>query len=481
MRQDVRIFVEDLTIVESGTYPDQFLRPYVSEVSGSLIDKVEERFAKSKRFTPSILAAIANQFMVPDYHHRGLVEIPNGWNERRGRFVLTLDIEIGTGDHLKQVVIGYTNSVGFTTRSVDHDMEFYINSTFLLTPRTIPTERGYQKVLVPIHTNDVLSDRENAGLRRRGDELYTIRPEDVFSTLDLENTSQLVDDLTDLRTTLSKNSIKSSTANRLGSRYMANVLSARQKALDNSEYGQSATDINATAQGYVQESYTSDDVFLRALSNLRGITATVDNFTFRDLLRIDPEAERRTEPYLLDDLARSTTAYSREATQLDGQEEEDRVAALIAIAVPALMMESCIHSIKFQVHNQGIDQRFTFIPTDAKSFMKNVDMDPFVDQFEERLIDELLYPITGDNRYDIGIELRCRAFGEVDFTLYWDGMARGRYVIPVFCNSLASPIVTNSRDDVQKMSRNFNSLFEEFLPTNLAGGGYQKTGRDYGY
>jgi hypothetical protein len=477
-RQDLKIWVEELNIIESGTYSDQFLRPYVTEVKGGVIDRIEERFAKSRRFTPSILANIANQFIVPDYETRGIIDIPHGWGTRRGRFILTLMIEVGTGDRLKQVIMGYTNSVGFTTRHVDHDMEFYVNSTFMLTEKTVKTRSGrYERVYVPSHTADVLSDRENAGLRRRHDRLFTMRPEDVFSSLDSEQTMELVDDVTDLRTTLSKNAIKSSTSNRLGSRFMASVLNSRQKALENSDYGNAVADINATAQGYVQESYASDDIFLRQISNIRGKNVTVDNFTFDDLLKIDPDAERRTNPLLLDNDAKAITRYD-EYNRLDGQEEEDRIAALVGIAVPALMMECGIHQISFQVHNQELGHKWAFTPSNARSFVKDMELGPFLDMFEDRIIDELLMPITAGNDFDVGLNVTCRAFGEVDFTMFWDGKNQGRFVIPVFTNALASPIVTDSLDDVRKMGRDFNDLFDEFLPSDIAGGG---GGRGFGF
>jgi hypothetical protein len=477
-RQDLKIWVEELNIVESGTYSDQFLRPYVTEVKGGIIDRIEERYAKSRRFTPSLLANIANQFIVPDYETRGIIDIPHGWGTRRGRFILTLVIEVGTGDRLKQVVMGYTNSVGFTTRHVDHDMEFYVNSTFMLTEKTVRSRSGrYERVYVPHKTADVLSDRENAGLRRRGERLFTMRPEDVFSSLDSEQTQSLVDDVTDLRTTLSKNAIKSSTSNRLGSRFMSNVLNSRQKALENSEFGGAVADINATAQGYVQESYTSDDIFLRQISNIRGKNVTVDSFTFKDLLQIDPDAEDRTNPLLLDKEALAVTRYDEGVNQLDGQEEEDRIAALVGIAVPALMMECGIHAINFQVHNQALGHQWEFVPQNARSFVKDMEMSSFLDLFEDRIIDELLLPITAGNDFDVGLKVNCRAFGEVDFTMFWDGKNRGRYVIPVFTNALASPIVTDSLDDVRKMGRDFSDLFDQFLPSDLAGG----SGRGFGF
>lgn len=479
-RQDIKIYVENLYLVESPTYHDLPMRPYVTQIEGSLIDRIEERYSKARRFTAPMLADIASQFLVPDNRTRGVIEIPNGWGSRRGRFVLTLDIQIGTGDRLKQMVVGYTNSVGFTTRNVDPDMEFYVNNTFMLSQRRVRTDHGYRMMYVPTEINDVVSDRENAGLRRRNDEVYTMRPEDVFSTIDAGQSLDHVEELTDLRTTLNKNAIKSSIGNRISSRFMSSVLSSRQKAIENTDYGSSVLDINGSAQGYAMDAYATDDVFLRAISNIRGLTTTVDNFTYRDLLKIDPEADDRTTPNLLDDNSLSTSRHEQETTRLDGQEEEDRVAAIIAMGVPALMIESGLMSLRFQAHNQDADERYTFIPTKATSFIQDTSLEPFVDKFRERFIDEVVHPLTGGDRYDIGLDVHVRAFGDIDFTMYWDGADRGRYVLPCFCSSLASPILTSDRRDVRTMAKRFDELFDQFLPNSLAGGGYNN-GRDFNY
>lgn len=472
MRRDIKINVESLVLAESATYRDQFLRPYVTEVRGDVTDRIGERFQKSRRFTPSMLANIANQFIVPDSRPRGIIEIPHGWDERRGRFILTLEIIVGTGDRLRQVVMGYTNTTGFSSNNrVDMDMEFYINNTYMLVEKTIKTNRGYRSVYAPTSMNDVLADRDNAGARRRSDRRYTIRPEDIYSTIDADQMLDMVDDLTDLRTTLHRSAIKSRSSNRIGSRYMASVLNSRQKAIELHDHGNNPSEINATAQGYIQESYASEDLFMRRLTDVQDLdeATTTSFFTFRHLLSIDPYAEKAVNANLFSKEALPVTDYRRydDVNEMNGQEEHDRIAALIATAIPALMMENCIHQINFQAHNQSHGEEFVFVPSKTNSMIDDLDMKTFTDIFEERLIDELLVPITADSRFEIGIELQCRIFGDINFTLFWDGKKRGRYIFPCFCNALSSPIITDDVGDVKKIARDFNDLFDEFLPATL--------------
>lgn len=475
MRNDIAIEIEELILIESAQYPKQFLRPYRAEMNGGIIDRVGERLQRTKKFTPSILANMANQFIVPDTRPRGLIEIPHGWHERRGRFVLTLSLKMPTGDRLRQVVMGYTNTVGFSHRRVDPDMEFYINNTYMLNSRIVGERGRSRQVWMPNANNEVYSDRSDSGGRRSSnrDRRFTVRPEDIYSTLDAAETMQVVDDVTDMRTTLGRNSVKSRSGNRINGRYMASVLTARQKAINASdEWGTGAMDITATAQGYVAESFPTEDVFMRRISNNRGCDATIDDFMFRDLTDMDPSIERRVNPKRFDDETRAATRYDEEdINPCDGQEEEDRIAALVAMAVPALMLECGIFAMTLQAHNQTISGDFEIVPNDVRSLLgKDVDMGIFIDMLIDRLRDELFVPISADGRMDVGIELRCRIFGEVDFTLFWAGEGRGRWVFPCFCNSLSSPVITDDRNDVKDLAESFNTLFDEVLPIGMNGG-----------
>lgn len=469
-RKSIKIDVEDIILIESAEYTDQFLRPYVTELRGDFVDKLQERMSVSRRFTPAILANIANQFMVPDYQHRGIIQIPNGWHNRRGRFILTLRITTPTGDRLRQIVMGYTNEVGFSEKSVSNDLEFYINNMYMMHESIRRDRDGHTyRVWIPSRNNDILSDRNSAGIRGNSEKRYTMRPEDVYSAIDASQTMDLVDDVTDARTTLHKKVVMSRNSNRLAGRFMSNVLSARQKALDNDEMGGSSFDPNDVAQGYSTEDFASEDLFLAAMENIRDKAG--DWFTYRDLLDLDPTADDRCELRLLDDEALSMTRFADDdnIADLSGQEEWDRVAALISIAVPALMLEHGIHNISFQAHNQLVGGAWHFEPANARSLIKDVDISTFIEKFEDRLIDELLVPITGGNLFDVGLKLTCRAFGEVDFTLYWDGKGRGRYVVPCFTNSRSSPIITNDGRDLKDMSTGFSKLFDAVLPGTITG------------
>lgn len=469
-RRDISFYVKELKIIQTGEFNDIFLRPYTTQVSGRVTEVIEENLAKTRnRFTPSILSKIANQFIVPDSNPRGLIEIPGGWSVRRGRFYMIVEIELPMGDRIMQMLIGYTSSESFTTRNIDPYTEFIVNNSFTMVEKRIRNDRGgFDRVYVPNNPKDVISDRESAGLRRRGPKLYTMRPEDIFSSIDAENLSDMIEDMTDLRTVLSKNAQTSSSRNRLSGSYMSRVMDSRRKAAENNnDFANSAADINASAQGYVSEEAISNDYFLRHISNMRGLKHTSDTFEYRDLLEMDDTIDRRAEPFLLDSDALSKTRFRDESEKLDGREEEDRVAAIVGIAIPALMMECGLASVKFQAHNDDLLDPYTFLPGKSYPFMEDVDATPFIERFEDRLIDELMVPLTGGDRrmYSMAMQVSCQVFGNIDLSLHWDGNYVGRFVFPAFSNSLYSPILTDSIDDLTTAARNFSDLFEHFDDT----------------
>jgi len=462
-RDDIQIFVEDLVLAETNQYVDQYLRPYITQLDGSTIDAIESRQNVSRRFTPEILAGIANQFIIPDYKTRGVIEIPNGWSSRRGRFILTVGFELSIGSRLRQVIIGYTDTPGFSSRSIDHEMEFFINNTYLLKEQTVWTDRGNEKIWHPTNISDVMSDRFGAGIRGRSN-LYTIRPMDIYNVLDADDSTKIlkeVEEVIDERIWLSKNSIKSSVDNRLPSRFMSKVLKSRQQARDNTQFNNSAADINATAQHYAMESYASDDLFMSKLMQIQGHRSVTDRFTFRDLLEIDPDIERKKTIYLL---GPNATDYYDYSNRLNGQEESDRIASLIAMAVPAIMMELGLSRVKFQCHNNRPSKDFNFTIMDGRSLVKGMEMDYFLDSFKDRIVYELMKPISANDMITVGIEVSCDVFGDIDFKLFWDGIHRGLFVLPCFCNSLGTPVVTDTVEDVYKISRDFGDLMDHFLP-----------------
>jgi len=468
--RDVQFFIDELQVIETGEFNDLFLRPYRTNMNSTVKDTLEQKLATSNnRFTPSVLASIANQFIVPDQTPRGLVQIPGGWSERRGRFVMIVNLRFPTGEDMVQMLIGYTENREFSTKHIDHRMLLTVNNSFTMIKKQRRMGNGqYETYYVPNNPKDILADRDSGGLRRRSDRLFTIRPEDIFSVRDANNIDKLVDDMTDLRTTLSRGAVTSSSRNRISSNFMSRVVDSRRKAIENNEdFANSTVDIDASAQGYVAEDTAINDMFLRHMShNIRDLNYISDSFTYGDLLDLDPTIDERASTNLLDDNSRAATRYTEYTNPLDGQEEIDQIAAIIGVAVPALMMECGIARIGFQAHNEDPVEKYTFLPTNVSAFINDADLTPFVDRFEERLIDELIVPITADSRWTVAMQVKASVHGVIEIKLYFDGVQNpDPYVYPCFSGALYSPVLTDNADDVKRVTKAFGSLFDEFQDT----------------
>lgn len=471
-RRDLKFYVDQLDIIESGEFEDQYLRPFQTSVKGDLIDSIEERLSSTRgRFTSSILSSIAYQFMVPDARPHGLIQVPNGWSERRGRFVMTVIIELPNGEKMMQMLIGYTSHTGWTRTAIDMDLEFYVNNSFMLRECTTRGRDGRIETLwVPMSPAEVLSDHHSTGLRGRGNKLYSMRPEDVFSAIDSEGLADLTDELTDLRTTLSRSVQTSRTSNRIAPRFMTDVLESRRKASSNNgEFGHTAQDLNSSAQGYVTELMAHQDLFLSAISDIVGDNRIVDNFQYRDLVDLDPHVDKVAEYNFLDAESKARTDYRNgHYDPNDGQEEEDRIAALIAYAIPALALECGIARCHVSATSMDRFEPLVVFLTDARSFARDIDMTEFILRMEERTKDELLAAISENGRIPVEFKAMCWVNGDIEITLNWDNRPTLRKVFPCFMNSKSSPIITDSQDDLRHMARDFASLFNTFMDDEVS-------------
>ena len=75
--------ITKLMMVETGTYNDQFFRPYRTNMDMGVLASFQEATHAMPRITPTSIAGIASQIMAPTAEPQGNVNIVNGWDTRR--------------------------------------------------------------------------------------------------------------------------------------------------------------------------------------------------------------------------------------------------------------------------------------------------------------------------------------------------------------------------------------------------------------
>ena len=286
-----QVEVTRFVLIETGTYNEQVSRPYETNVDGSVINALQERFSSSNHFDSAGLAGIANQFIAPSATPEAKVDIINGWSERRFRFMMEVQTKTKMGTTIEEV-LGYTNNLGATlSGAIDPQMEFFINSvvTIRITRATSPLGHT-QEYRNTVDCSQILVDDNWSGLY--GDKLFKMRPTDVFATMTRTGLQEYMPNGGDTRNMLTSAPIKARRSSNLAPEFAASILDMYQKSQSMAEFGQSEDEIISKARDFAQEQLVSADPFIRAISNIQGESTMVRSFRLVDLKRLDPGCER---------------------------------------------------------------------------------------------------------------------------------------------------------------------------------------------
>lgn len=457
LQQRPGLRITKLLIHETGTYNQQYRRPYVTNLEAGTLNALSERLNGADKLMPSMMAGVANQFIAPSATPEKEVGIVGGWGERRMRFMMEVEHVYATGVKITEVILGYTNYAGITVSgAVDPRMEFFVNSTLQVRNSIERTPMGNQTYSSVVDSSHVLADNNFTGLYTPEKD-QRMRPEDVYSLMSRSHIPDMGNTL-DMRTTLTNQAVKSRRSNSQAANYMAGILDNYKNATATSEFGQGAQEILNTARGYAAELPAARDPFLMAISQIRG-TAVGNTFSYGDLRSLDPNVDAMTAAVFMQETQRAQT-HSIGQTQLWGGADRDTsVATILSQSVPSLLMDLMLTRIVFKSSNRFIGGEVQTHVFDAQGF-SNVDLSEFVRLFQIRLAHEILKDITYDNQVDFAIEMRVDLLGETWIGIEFDNHPRVDFVTPSFCDALTVPVLTSNQEASMTLARDFDMLFE---------------------
>lgn len=455
------IKITKLLIHESGTYNQQFRRPYQTNMDGQTLNALQERMDGQADFSPSMMSGIAGQFVKPTSTPERPVSIMHGWEERRARFMMEVEHHFMTGGQITEIILGYTSHMGLTgSGAIDPNMEFYVNSTVHVRNTVERTPTGNQTYSSVVDASHVLADHNwanQSGIYSPEKE-HRMRPVDVFSAMSRSHLPS-ANTVLDLRTTLTSAAVKSRRTNSLASNYMSHILDNYKNANAQAQFGMEETSILGSARGLVAEKPATNDPFLSAISQIRG-TPVGSVFNWRDLVTLDPGVDHVTVVQIMDQVHRGQVHAAGQTQHWGGADLETQAASVLSQAVPALLMNVMLTGIGFKSTNRtqiGGQMHTQFF--EALGFT-NVDLSPYVEMFRARLESEVLYDITYGNTMDYALEMRVDLLGETWIKISINGGPFIDYVVPSFCDSLTVPVLTSNPNLALSLANDFNLLFD---------------------
>lgn len=469
--QQGSIRVVKLLMHETGTYNQQWRRPYHTNLDGNGLAALQERLGGSTSYQPSQLAGVANQFIMPSAIPEKQILIPNGWDTNRMRFMLEIEHSFRTGGKLTEIILGYTSFNGANVSgAIARDMEFYVNSVLQLrqTQEFVPG-MGNSTHVTMADCSHILANNDWNGLLDANQE-KTVRPEDVFANM-TTNYLQDAGTVVDGRTTLSNTAIKSRRSNAIAPTYMANVLESHKVSLSLADTGQGMNQILHSARGNAAEQTAGSDPFLVGINSVRGSHLS-NVFTYGDLCNLDPNTDRLCTVTLLGNTNRNEVHSAGQTAYWHEADNVTQAATILSQSVPGIMMELMLTKLYFKSTNRTIgSQIFTNI-LDSNGFA-NIDLTPYLQRFMQRLEIEILRDLTFSNQIDYALEMGVDLLGETWIKLSLNGGPMIDYVTPSFCDALLVPVVSNNFESVRSMTEDFDALITTINASGDCSGNFQ--------
>jgi len=372
-RPQTGLKVVQLIIQETGTYNQQYRRAYNTVITGNLLNAFDEQVGRVQSISSEMVAGIAGAFVKPSATPESQIAIPNGWNEKRVRFMLEIQHTSDLHNVETEVILGYTDNLGLSGQHVDPQMKFYVNSTFRVRNTPMMTATGRQ-------TNSAITDNSHVIVNNDWGSIYNsnfdqhLRPMDVFAAIRRSQLKDLDKDVADMRITSSSLPVKSKRLNNISSNYVAGVLqgynSAKMSAGNNVT---TSKDLYESARGEAKENLVAHDPFLTALQSVRG-DGLGNVFTYNDLMTLDPDTDRICIISALTPPERLKLHQAGQTADWGATNADAQIATILSNSVSGMLMESGLTRLYLKATNQDQLGAVEIRVQDAAGFAKGVDI-----------------------------------------------------------------------------------------------------------
>lgn len=455
-----KIIIRRMLIIETGTYTRQVNRPLKITLDNVAIESLGRRIEETnaQTFNASLLNSAGTRLLEPDMYSDSLVDIVNGWGERRCRFVLEVDIIRAGASRVTNFYQGYTDRLDEShSGELADDTEFIINSFMSSTvgDRGIPRLRRHSQIL-----SGDFGDHD----------VYSARPYDVGLGLQsnvLRNTFATREGLeyNDTRIKPIQESLSSDRRNNIPTNYLSKLIKSHYSTAHMTDFGADHGNMIDEMVGHLSENELNEDDFLRQLNHMVGHGAKnwrSVKFMIKDLFKMDPDLHDEQIEYRR--LGR--TNYNRLSSRGDSADWDTNLpetmwATVLSNTIPALMIESAINKIDFTVHNLGMGGHVQLeIDPESYELMGDFRIQEILPKFKFALETEVLNDLSlrGNILYDIRCVVNLGTEARIDISL--NEAEEMRYVSPIFADSMISSAYSVSSDRIDRLFGGVENLLE---------------------
>lgn len=476
----MRMHISKVLFVETGTYGDQFYRPYQAEYDGMSERRFVEVAGDVNRTTPTMLAGIAGDIVKPQSEVMGQVLIPQGWGERRLRFTLEACFTSNGGVMSRQYVSGWTDHVGATrSGSIDPRMRLFVNTVVELKDTMQRTVAGAQNIIGVADASHVISPASKTmsaygyqGYPHQGLDLMT--PQDVLMQMMCDDyTGVSSGDVTveNMATGTYENAArKSRRSNNISTNYLSRSLNAIAAAelavLETGNITLPQCEVYGNAAQTMMERPIGADKFL-ALLDERTTFQQHHSVAWSELLALQPTLDDVTVIAFCDQQVLRPPSQRGEAESMHGATQETLIATIISQSVPAIMMDLMLTEFSFKATNLTLDGQPIVTPMHYRSFAEKLDIRPYVQRFIDRFLMEVMNDITHHNQAGVVIIADVDVLGDSRISVQYNNGQLTPFVIPSFSDARFSPIVTPNRQNLNMLTSALTMMGQHLGQNNV--------------
>lgn len=462
-----KVKILKLEIVPAGSYCDQHLRPFESNVSPMVLNELDQIMHTQSGShgiirNPTMISSVAGDIMRPQAAAGTRIEIPNGWSQSRWTFRLELEILSSTNHSAIQIIQGYTDYADTSFSGLpDPNTTFHINSVTKAQTRVENTPFGVQHNLVVQSSDHVIQNNQwgNFGWQNgnQSNSFAKIRPTDVYTHMAIPDQVRSSSDVFDGATGYTGIPVLSRRTNNLSSDYLSNVINGYLKSTNQPGTGDTET-LMGTAIGHVAENTFAKDVFIRTLAGFVSETSTPTTFKLFDLSKVDNTFNHNNDPRIV--LYRENSAsmldYRNYTNHWGGSDRETLSASIVSTTLPTIMMKFGISKVSFIATNETREGP-KFIWSDIQSFGGS-DPSIYISAIEAAMQVEIFDLISDNNVLSYNIEVEHVFTMDMQLRISINGAQAIPYVSPTFADATFTPIISDSMDRLHLISHDLENV-----------------------
>lgn len=459
--------VKSLIMRQMPRYGDIVYRPYNSDLTDRRsIDALVSATAGGQHIDAAGISDVSNRILIPSSKPTGRASIAHGWDEQRFMFMMQVVVNKSPTTQILMVISGYTDHSDYSNLSMrkahlPRDMRFYFNSTYRVRTMRVQGGRGFENRSTISDSNQILTRTERSNLsqrNRRG--TMTMRPEDVIihNSVSPEFRDIIEDEgneWRDTRAEFTTGALRLSRRdNTSSSEYLTRTLTALRDADSDDFVHDNEKSIALSARGKVREPLIERDDFW---TNLASDSQLLDQgfVTWGELLDMNEDLDD------ICDIVAGTGTQSldhRGEARWDETTNEALAATIVKDTIVQYMIENMYVRANFSVTNDTRNGRVETTIGKFVPFEKSMDIEDHMNPFISRVESELFRSLLFHNDMILSVDVDANIFGDIVITVSIDGNEDERFVYPAFCDSIASPVMTNDPILIDEISSDISQI-----------------------